>query len=141
MIENFDGIGDRIAAKLEELKLKQTDVCKATGISKNAMSNYVGGNRVPDTLATYKLSKFLSVSIEWLLTGEENKNDSDSSLNDLHIVDRNLLEKIKQLSDEERKRIEYIIEGLLIGHELNDNKRGQSSESINGEEAATSETA
>lgn len=72
MNENFSGVGERIALLLSSLNTKQSEVYKAIDISKNAMSNYVNGNRIPDTKALYKLSKFFNTSMEWLLTGEGN---------------------------------------------------------------------
>ncbi len=71
MSENFRDVKTRITQKMDEFNLKQVDICKATGLSKNTVSNYVSGNRIPDALATYKLSKLFQVSMEWLLTGEE----------------------------------------------------------------------
>ncbi|MBU5312250.1 helix-turn-helix domain-containing protein [Tissierella carlieri] len=91
MIENFTDIGVRISEQMSKLDLKQVDICKITGISKNAMSNYVNGNRVPDTMAIYKLSKVLKVSIEWLLTGEE------TALHEENLLDT---EQIRMTDDE-----------------------------------------
>lgn len=71
MNENFIDIGSRLANRMSELNLKQIDVCKMTGISKNAISNYINNIRIPDTTSVYKLSKALDVSIEWILMGEE----------------------------------------------------------------------
>ena len=73
MNENFEGVGMRISERMNLLGLKQIDIIKATGISKTAISNYVKGNRIPDTISIYKLSKILKVSIEWLLTGTDFK--------------------------------------------------------------------
>lgn len=72
MIENFVNIGERLSTRMDELNLKQIDVCRMTGISKNAISNYVNNNRIPDTTSIYKLSKVLKVSIEWILGDWEN---------------------------------------------------------------------
>ncbi len=71
MNENFSSVevGNRIDAKMKDLNLKQKDLVKMTGLSKNAISNYISGNRIPDTTSIYKLSTVLKVSIEWLLTG------------------------------------------------------------------------
>jgi transcriptional regulator with XRE-family HTH domain len=58
MIENFTDIGVRISDQMDKLDLKQVDICRITGISKNAMSNYVNGNRVPDTMAIYNCPRY-----------------------------------------------------------------------------------
>ena len=79
MNENFHGveIGNRIELKLKEFSLKQKDLVKLTGLSKNAISNYISGNRIPDTASIYKLSTVLKTSIEWLLTGDETSLQSE----------------------------------------------------------------
>ena len=71
MNEDFKGIGTRIIERMKVLGLKQVDIIRETGISKTAISNYVNGNRIPDTLSIYKLSQALETSIEWILTGKE----------------------------------------------------------------------
>ena len=58
MIENFTDIGVRISDQMDKLDLKQVDICRITGISKNAMSNYVNGNRAPDTMAIYNCPRY-----------------------------------------------------------------------------------
>lgn len=129
MIENFNGIGGRISKKLEEMGLKQVDVCNIINISKNAMSNYVSGKRIPDTMVIYKLSKFFSVSIEWLLTGEENENDlsvnytNDNSSN-MRDLDFELLSLYDQLTEREQGKVIGYIEALL---DINDNTKENTS--------------
>jgi len=69
MEKNFFGIGERLKILLHEKKLKQIEACNKASISKNAMSNYINGNRIPDTFSLYKLAKLFDVQIEWILTG------------------------------------------------------------------------
>lgn len=63
-------IGNRIKEKQEEHHYKQKEIVEKTGISKSAISNYISGNRVPDTETILKLSYILETSVEWLLTGK-----------------------------------------------------------------------
>lgn len=63
-------IGKRIKSRQTELGYKQKEIIEKTGISKAAISNYIGGNRIPDTEAILKLSLTLNTTIEWLLTGK-----------------------------------------------------------------------
>ncbi len=71
MDSDFNGVGERIHHLMKLNNIKQIDVCKKTGLCKNTISNYVNGNRLPDTEALYKLSKLFNVSMEWLLTGND----------------------------------------------------------------------
>lgn len=63
-------IGERIKEKQLEYGYKQKEIIEKTGISKAAISNYVNGNRIPDTESALKLSNVLNISMEWLLTGK-----------------------------------------------------------------------
>lgn len=89
MNEDFKGIGTRIIERMKVLGLKQVDIIRETGISKTAISNYVNGNRIPDTLSIYKLSQALETSIEWILTGKEfepKKNNPPTSVTQQNIA-------------------------------------------------------
>ncbi|MEY8356921.1 helix-turn-helix transcriptional regulator [Lachnospiraceae bacterium 54-53] len=80
---NANEIGNRIRLKIKESGLKQKDIVESSGISKAALSNYLNGNRIPDTEAIYKISKELDISIEWILTGEstiENFNEEEKHI-------------------------------------------------------------
>lgn len=141
MIENFENIGLRISEQMDRLNLKQADICRMTGISKNAMSNYVNGNRVPDTLGVYKLSKALKVSIEWLLTGESEDKRADElseGPDGLSTTETDIIKKFRQLDYDSQDDVIGFID-LKYNKQF---KRGTSSNSNTGgtdEEAATSE--
>ena len=47
-------IGKRIGELIEKRNLTQTEVSKETGLSQNAISNYINGHRIPDTKAIFK---------------------------------------------------------------------------------------
>lgn len=135
MNENFQGVGDRISLKIKQLELKQIEVSAKIGISKNALSNYISGKRLPDTLAIYKLAKFFSVSIEWLLTGihsevEVQKNTSD---------EEDLLSLFRKLPYKEQLKAIGYLESKV--DDLNSlNKKDKLSNSTHGEENVTNET-
>ncbi|MDD2401605.1 MAG: helix-turn-helix domain-containing protein [Clostridia bacterium] len=132
MVEKFEGINQRLTEKMNILNLKQKDVCKITNISKNAMSNYVNGNRIPDTLAIYKLSKALNVSIEWLLTGEAVPTNENASQHNYKFsaLDLEILKLSHELDVRDQKEIYDII--LLKHKRVQQEKRGLSLTSTNG---------
>ena len=65
----------RFSANLRELmashNLNQRDICRALNITPSLVSNYVNGQRLPGSINLLKLSWFFSVSMEYLLTGED----------------------------------------------------------------------
>lgn len=153
MEENFQGIGDRIVQKMNELGISQKDIYSVTGFSKTTMSNYVNGRRVPNTIELYKLAKFFSVSMEWLLTGEEtiapkhkitlNENFAAAPAVNLAADDLEFLAKFHQLSDRQKGKIEGRIEEML-GGTTGGNQSKTSSNSTSGgrrEEGATKQSA
>ncbi len=75
MEASFDYIGTRIISQLKRLGLKQADLCRDTGLSTTAISQYCTGKRVPDSSALYKLARSLNTSMEWLLTGANATNE------------------------------------------------------------------
>lgn len=120
MIENFIDVDKRLNERMDELNLKQVDLCKLSGISKNAVSNYVNGNRVPDTMSLYKLSKTLDTSMEWILTGEGVKSTKQTQYTSIDAIyksntvsckqESDMIAKYKQLTQEDKEDIKVLIE-------------------------------
>ena len=71
MTEKFSDVGSRISSCLNSLCITQAELARRTGLSKNAINNYVKGDRPPDSQSLYTLSVCLGKTMEWLLTGEE----------------------------------------------------------------------
>lgn len=107
---NAKEIGNRIKSTLKQLNLKQTDLVNGTKISKTAISNYILGNRIPDTYSIYTIANFLNVSIEWLLTGEEKKVS-------LPKEESNILDKYKLLTERNKLKVEIYIEEKVAEQE------------------------
>lgn len=57
----------RIRDGLLARDMTQADLCRATGIGKSAMSQYVNGGLVPRQDRTYLIAKALNVSEAWLM--------------------------------------------------------------------------
>lgn len=79
MEEQFAYIGVRIISQLKKLGLKQADLCRETGLSTTAISQYCTGKRIPDTASLYKIAAALKTSMEWLLTGNSLTNEDLTS--------------------------------------------------------------
>lgn len=78
MEDNFTHVGVRIISRLKKLGLKQADLCRETGLSTTAISQYCTGKQVPNTSALYGLASALKTSMEWLLTGKESLTNEDT---------------------------------------------------------------
>ncbi len=74
-----DQFGDRIRRCRKRAGLSQRRLAEATGVSVNAVQSYEKGT-MPNGANLVELSKALSCSIDWLLTG--NRNPADDSTDD-----------------------------------------------------------
>ena len=69
------------AKLLEEKGLKAADVTRATGIKSPVFSEWKKGKSRPNTEKMIKIANFLGVSIEYLLTGNESKSNTNKLTN------------------------------------------------------------
>ena len=69
------------AQLLEEKGLKAADVTRATGIKSPVFSEWKKGKSRPNTEKMIKIANFLGVSIEYLLTGNESKSNTNNLTN------------------------------------------------------------
>ncbi|GGJ67761.1 helix-turn-helix domain-containing protein [Virgibacillus salexigens] len=69
--------GERLK-KIREVKgFKQIDVAKKLGIKNNTLSGYEASNRQPDFDTLKKLADLYEVSIDFIITGNEDNNSPD----------------------------------------------------------------
>ena len=66
-------IGKQISALRREKGLKQEDIAQALGVSSQAVSKWENDQSCPDISLLPKLAKLLGVSVDTLLSGEEEK--------------------------------------------------------------------
>ena len=69
------------AKLLEEKGLKAADVTRATGIKSPVFSEWKKGKSRLNTEKMIKIANFLGVSIEYLLTGNESKSNTNNLTN------------------------------------------------------------
>ena len=69
------------AKLLEEKGLKAADVTRAAGIKSPVFSEWKKGKSRPNTEKMIKIANFLGVSIEYLLTGNESKSNTNNLTN------------------------------------------------------------
>ena len=64
-------IGDRICQKRKETGLSQEALAERLGVSRQSVSKWERGEAVPEGERLAALAALFSVSVDWLLTGEE----------------------------------------------------------------------
>lgn len=104
-------IAERLRYLLETKNLTQVELAHKAGVTKSAISNYVNGNRVPDTFTSLKLAQIFNISMEWLLTGE-GVIKSDTTYVDLSIDEKMILNTYNKLNDVEKEK--YHVYGLEL---------------------------
>ena len=95
-------VADRMKEKMAEFGLKQADLCRITGLSRNSMSTYFLGKHLPDTVSLYKIATALQTNVEWLLTGHNPKISYNS----------------KELSSNENNVLRHYHDGTLLAYLL-----------------------
>ena len=84
----------RIMTLLNELNISKTDFCKATGLNKSALSNYLNGDRTPRQDQLDKIANTYNINPAWLMGydvpmhEENNKHGSIDKDNILDTGDR-----------------------------------------------------
>lgn len=96
---------------LDEKKLKNSDVSRATGISNMTLSDWKRGKTKPKTDTMKKIANFLGVSVDYLMEGKEIEFTIEMAQKDLALS--NMSERIKDyaliLNDMPSDQQEHII--------------------------------
>jgi transcriptional regulator with XRE-family HTH domain len=111
---------ERLQIILSEKQMKQSDLARATGISRGAISNYVLGRYAPKSDIVQKLANALNCSEMWLWgydvpmhrTDIEKKNDQLVELVTLLRTDNEFLDlaqKLSKLTPEQRQSLKPIL--------------------------------
>ena len=61
----------RLLKAIAERKMTASDLSRATGINKAALSNYINGKYIPKQDKCYLIARALDVDPGWLMTGVE----------------------------------------------------------------------
>jgi len=110
------GFKENLKSELAYQDMLVKELAKITGISRHTLDNYLNvRERIPTADAAVKIAQALGVSVEYLVTGEENKTDKSSLGPEI----RSLVQNFKLLSEEDRKMVISIMQ-------LFKNRRNQS---------------
>lgn len=114
-------IGERIRILREKLNITQEEFSQKLGTTRNTITNYEVGRRVPMEATIKSICREFNVSYDWLKNGEgemfENLPESlvdelvyEFNLDDL---DRRIILGYLQLSENERFAIKRYVQNLL----------------------------
>ena len=74
---NQNEFGKRLEKYLAERKITNKQISTDLNLNKNAIGNYKNG-QIPNAIILYHLSKYLGISIEYLLTGKSCSSELSS---------------------------------------------------------------
>ena len=95
-------IVNRIDLMLKSRNEKRKSLADEVGISLQPFTSWANRGSIPSADTAYYISKFLGVSLEWLLTGQDVSGLSDG--------ERTLVDKWRRLTGTEKARIETVID-------------------------------
>jgi transcriptional regulator with XRE-family HTH domain len=108
-IDYIKEVALRLISLLEKRKITRQDACKGAGITRGSITNWSNGN-VPSVDRVVKIARYLNISLNWLLIGEnpdEITNDQREFLKKYgHLTVSALkiaIEADKRLSEEGKK--------------------------------------
>lgn len=102
---------------LDEKGLKNSDVSRATGISNMTLSDWKHGKTKPKTDTMRKISSFLDVSVDYLMTGKEPEftvemAETDVALSNMNKRMKEYALKLTNLPKEKQEHIMQLIDML-----------------------------
>lgn len=132
----MEGFGARLKSAIKKTGLTQKSAAEKLNISTQALTNYISKNRIPEAMILYRIAKLCSVTMEWLLTGEDQTIIEEPGITEknggiypgnIHLLpeETRVLNKFRQLSRDKQIKVEGIIEGLLICQECETRQEGE----------------
>ena len=100
------GFKENLRSELTFQDMLVKELAAQSGISKSTLDNYLGvRGYMPSAEAAVKIAQALGVSVEYLVTGEENSSDK----NVLGPEIRSLVQNFKLLNEEDRRMVISIL--------------------------------
>lgn len=94
---------------LDEKRLKNADVARATGISNMTLSDWKRGKSEPKTKNMQKIADFLGTTVDYFTTGKETATDNVEKRQDEYTE---LISLYSKLSEDNQKAIMQILRNL-----------------------------
>ena len=102
--------------RIKELRtskgLKQIELAELLNIKQNTLSDWERDKNEPDINALVKMSHIFSVTVDYLLGAEEQKEPATISDDGLPDLDRELISMLCQLSPDDCRRVKDFVAGI-----------------------------
>lgn len=97
---------------IKEKGLKPADVARGTGLSSTFFTEWKKGkSKNPNPVSLQKIAEFLGISLDYLMTGTDNKYSDEDALLDVKISeDFELKEAIKKYYSLDDRKKKHVIE-------------------------------
>ena len=102
--------GERFKNERKKKMLTQDELAQKFLLQKSSISRYENNKQMPETDLLKKFSEFFGVSVDYLLSGNDNDYNCTSNENDEMLE---IFYKYSSLSDESKKIIDLMIDELL----------------------------
>jgi len=99
-------LGQKITKIRKEKKLSQVDVASFVGVSRDAISKYERDDIIPSVENANKIAKVLGVSLDYLMSEDDN----------LEVVDIDMLNRMKEiqrLAEDDKSTVVKIIDAFI----------------------------
>lgn len=109
----MDTIGKRIRALRKEHHLTMKELHELTGLSTGNISDMEHDRYMPSVASLIPLSKALNCSVDWILTGNDNVQKSESLLSESNIrlseSERDMLQMFRALDEGQKEELFELI--------------------------------
>ena len=113
-------MGELIKERRMELRITQKELSEITNIAQGYISGIENGNADNITLKKLvKIARTLDVELTELFSSAENSKE-------IYVTNKevNFLEKYRLLSNEQKVKLEGIVEGMIMAEEEEEDKKG-----------------
>ena len=108
-------LGARIKYLIDSQDLTLEKLSSYTKLSVPALSEYINNKKEPSATRLYAIAKYFNVSMEWLITGENKKEErrSDYIKNGMGEI----IYKAAQMKNDDRKKLIVIMDTCFLKEE------------------------
>ena len=103
-------ISSRIDNALSEKQITRAELSRQTGIPVTTIKSWISG-AIPNAEAAYKVAQYLGVTVEWLVTGIENKSENQN-LKTYSEQERELIEIFRHLDERDKNAVLTLAQSL-----------------------------